>query len=75
MKNYLKLFFVFVICLMFSAVAALACEPGQYDASGTCTACPAGYYCPDGVAKINCPKGQKQDPTSCLCVPVWKKRN
>ncbi|GBF96269.1 hypothetical protein Rsub_09064 [Raphidocelis subcapitata] len=32
-----------------------ACEPGSYPLNGTCVDCGYGAYCPDGVARMDCP--------------------
>ena len=51
------------------------CNPGEYYSSGSCQNCEAGYYCPDGKDRIQCPTGYYQDSTgqsSCLKIDSGK---
>ena len=60
----------------YSAAGALACStcsPGSYTDGGTgstrtsCTTCPAGFECPGGSAKDQCPCGQFSSAGAATC--------
>ena len=56
-----------------------SCQAGTYASSTgtiTCTACPAGYYCPSGsISPTPCPNGltssiRSQSQSSCSSCPI-----
>ena len=51
MKKFLLLSLLFILSPI--VVRAATCDPGYYDNNGTCTLCPAGYACTNGVM-TNC---------------------
>lgn len=61
---------ILILLLVFcSTTLSQLCVPGQYELKRTCYACPAGFYCPNGVTTTRCPTGSTSNTgaTQCLC--------
>ena len=53
-KNKLKMKLIFILFLI-TILKGQECYYGEYiDSEGNCQPCETGYYCPDGINKINC---------------------